>query len=105
MYSLIYLSIKYFPKKDQYALGIRIENMALEILELALLARAKSGLSRMLILKKLDLKLKILKLMIRLASDLKILSTSRYISLQEKALEIGKMLGGWIKKLDTKPAN
>ncbi|OHA90558.1 MAG: hypothetical protein A2832_01015 [Candidatus Zambryskibacteria bacterium RIFCSPHIGHO2_01_FULL_44_22b] len=79
--------------------------MALEILELSLLAKTKIGTSRMLILNKIDIKLKILRLFVRVSYNNEILSQSRYISAEEKLLEIGRMLGGWIKKLNTKPAN
>ena len=102
---MLYNSIKYFPKRDQYTLGIRLEAMALEILELSLLAKTKIGTSRMLILNKIDIKLKILRLFVRVSYNNEILSQSRYISAEEKLLEIGRMLGGWIKKLNTKPAN
>ena len=79
--------------------------MALEILELSLLAKTKIGTSRMLILNKIDIKLKILRLFVRVSYNNEILSQSRYISAEEKLLEIGRMLGGWIKKLNTNPAN
>ena len=59
----------------------------------------------MLILNKIDIKLKILRLFVRVSYNNEILSQSRYISAEEKLLEIGRMLGGWIKKLNTKPAN
>jgi len=58
----------------------------------------------MLILNKIDLKLKTLKFFIRMSYEIKSLSQSRYIKLEERSLEIGRMLGGWIKKLNTKPA-
>ncbi len=67
-----------------------------------LLARAKTGMSKGLILHKIDLKIKLLKLLIRMSFDVKALSQSKYISLEEKLLEIGKMLGGWIKQHNTK---
>ena len=102
---LTYNSIKYFPKKDQYSLGIRLETMVLEILELTVLAKTKAGTSRMLLLNKIDVKLKLFKLFVRIAHDIKAMSQSRYISLEEKLLEIGRMLGGWIRKLNTKPAD
>ena len=38
-----------------------------------------------------------LKVFIRLLSDLKILNEKRYIYCQGYIQEIGKMLGGWIK--------
>ena len=102
---MLYTSIKLFPKKDQYTLGIRLETLTLEILELVLLSRMKTGLSKVLLLKKADLRLKILKLLVRASHEVRALPQSRYIILEEKLLEIGKMLGGWLKKLNTKPTD
>ena len=64
-----------------------------------MMAYVKTGPSKLLILQKADLKLKMIKLFVRLAHDIKVLPTKRYIELEEKLLELGKMLGGWIKAL------
>jgi hypothetical protein len=58
---------------------------------------ARSGTSRALLLGKADLKLKILKLLVRLAYESKAWDEKKYILLEEKLVELGKMLGGWIK--------
>ena len=46
---------------------------------------------------RIDVKLKILKVIIRLCFDIRAINQNKYIILQEKILEIGRMLGGWIK--------
>jgi len=93
----LYAGVKTLPKKDRYTLGVRMEETALEILELCLLARTKIGPGQLLILNKVDIKLKMLKLFIRLAAELKAFSTGTYADLESRLLEIGKILGGWIK--------
>jgi len=85
------------PKKDRYTLGAKCENIILEILELLFLANSKQKASRLLILNKVDVKLKVLKTLIRLCFDVKAIDQKKYILLQERLQEIGKMLGGWIK--------
>ncbi len=62
-----------------------------------MLAREKTGASKKLILKKADFKITIIKLFCRLAFDLKVLQEKHYIEAEEKLLELGRMLGGWIK--------
>lgn len=96
-YARLYAGVKMLPKKDRYTLGVRMEQTALEILELALLARTKTGVSQLLILNKIDIKLKILKLFIRLATEMKALPTGTYAELEGRLLEIGRILGGWLK--------
>ncbi|MEK7184770.1 MAG: diversity-generating retroelement protein Avd [Patescibacteria group bacterium] len=100
LYLFIHLNINAFPKRDRYTLGIQIEQRALKILELIMLAREKEGPSKILILHKIDVELKLLKLFIRMSFDILALPEKKYIDVSEKIIEIGKMLGGWIK--DTK---
>lgn len=89
------------PKRDRYALGLKIDQQALDFFELILMGRAKTSSSKFLILQKADLRLSQLKFFVRLAYDLKVLPEKRYIELEEKLLELGKMLGGWLKFLNT----
>jgi len=50
-------------------------------------------------LENADTKLSLLKLLFRLAYDLKIIDQRKSINLQEQLQEIGRMLGGWIKSV------
>src|SRR3989344_535328 len=83
-----------FPKPDRYTLGRRIENLMLDLIELVLLAKTKTGPSQPLILNKADLKLQTLKLMVRIAHQAKDLSNGAYAKLEEQLLEIGCLIGG-----------
>ncbi len=51
----------------------------------------------MQLLEKASQKLDLLKVLIRLTKDLKILDNKKYLEIQKRIREIGKMLGGWIK--------
>lgn len=73
--------------------------MTLELLELLFLANSKKGQAKLPPLQQADLKLSLLKVLIRLAYDSKAIHLKHYIRLQEKLHEIGRMLGGWIKSL------
>jgi len=41
----------------------------------------------------------LLKYLIRLAYEIKCINIKKYILLEEKIVEIGKMIGGWIKSI------
>lgn len=77
-------------------MGQKIDNTALEILEAITLAGISSQ-NKLNLLEKASQKLDLLKILIRLADDLKILDNKKYLEIQQKIQEIGKMLGGWIK--------
>ena len=51
------------------------------------------------LVEKASAKLSLLKILIRLSADLKIIDRAKYIKLQEQLQEIGRMLGGWLKSL------
>ncbi|OGN11417.1 MAG: hypothetical protein A3B91_00960 [Candidatus Yanofskybacteria bacterium RIFCSPHIGHO2_02_FULL_41_29] len=86
-----------FPKKDRYTLGQRCEEYILKILEGIMLAAQTSKSHKLPILESVSNKLDMLKVFIRLASDVDALSDARYIVCQNHIQEIGKMLGGWIR--------
>lgn len=79
---------------------MRIENTILDLIELFYLAHSKQGTSRLLILNKADITLKMLTTHLRLAYKTKSINDSGFASLSEQVIEIGRMIGGWIK--DTK---
>ena len=58
---------------------------------------SKKGASRLLILNKADILLKILGVHLRLAYKTKCLNDAGFAELAAKNVEIGKILGGWIK--------
>lgn len=62
-----------------------------------LLAQTKENASKLLILNKTDLKVKTIKLFVRMAYEMKSIDQRKYLLLEERLIEIGKMIGGWIK--------
>ena len=99
LYVAAYGMTQDLPKKDRYTLGQKIENNLLEILELLFLANSKRDAGKLPTLYEVDTKLQMMKMLIRLAYDVKAISQPRYLSLQKDLQEIGKMLGGWIKSI------
>jgi len=97
LYLAAHKRILKFKKPERYTLGVRIENTALEIIELLYLAQSKQGASRSLLLNKADIMLKMLTTHLRLAYKTKSINDAGFASLSEQVIEIGSMVGGWIK--------
>ena len=80
-------------------MGIRLENIILDIIELILSASFKqSGIKRELLMRASD-KIDLLKLLIRLAHETQCINTNKYTLLERNLIEIGKIIGGWIKSI------
>ena len=71
------------------------------MLELLFLAQRKSLPSRVLLLERVDAQVQLLKLLIRVMHDTRAIDQKKYLRLEGRLQEIGKELGGWIKKLRT----
>lgn len=91
----LYPSVRSFPKSQQYMLGRRIEDAALEILLELVAANAARDKRRRL--PAADREVEKLRFLVRLAYDLKFISLKRYGRLAGRVDEIGRMLGGWMK--------
>ena len=96
-YKLFHDFLKFFPKTEKYSLGQKIENLILEIIELSLKTAYLPKLEKLTPLKEIDSKTNLLKIIIRLTNEIKSLDNKKYLILQEKLQEIGKMVGGWIR--------
>lgn len=98
-YKLAYQYIQLFPKKDKYTLGKKVDNLILDLIELTFLATYLSKEKKYDVLQKASLKIDLLKILIRLAKEVKALDNKKYIQLQQELQEIGKMIGGWIRSI------
>lgn len=101
MYKLFNEYLKLFPKSEKHSLGRKIENLIIELLIAVLKSAYSPKDKKLLSLKETDEKIFILKILIRLAKETQSLNIKKYIILEEKLQEIGKMLGGWIKSILT----
>jgi len=84
-----------FPKDQRFLLADRIERILLDILEM--LIEAVYSKDRRGILIKINLKLDVLRFMMRIAKDMKYISIKAYVFFCQSVLEIGKMVGGWMR--------
>lgn len=69
------------------------------VLELLLEAGSAPKAEKLVVTRKASVKFDTLKIFIRMAKDLKLLDTKKYIELEKYLQEIGQQLGGWQKSL------
>lgn len=98
-YCDLYLVIEKMPKKDKYSIGTKIEKCTLDLLELVVKAGNATSGDKVPFLTEASAKVDLLKLLIRLAHDIKATDQKKYLKLESQLQEIGRMVGGWIKSL------
>ena len=98
-YRELYLVIEKMPKKDKYTLGGKLSKTCLDLMELLIFAGYSNREDKITFLNKASIKLELLKILIRLGEEIKAISTKKYLLLEEKLQEIGRMLGGWMRSL------
>ena len=84
-----------FPKDQRFLLADRIEKILLDVLEM--LIEAVYSKHKREILIKINLKLDVLRFMMRITKDMKYVDIKAYDYFCQSVLEIGRMVGGWMK--------
>lgn len=88
-------------KRDRFGIYLKIENLSLELLALAIEAAYKPRSQKLSVLETLRTKIEIAKQLIRTAHELKIFQDKVYLNLEEGLQEVSKMANGWIKYAST----
>lgn len=91
-----------FPKAHRFRLAQRIEDAAFGFHERLLRAtRAGPAKSKMRLLLEADVELDKLRFYVRMAAEptLKLITPRQYEHVSRMIVEVGKLLGGWIKKV------
>lgn len=99
LYKYFHTHRYHIPKQDRYIIWQRCENLLLDLLQNIMLASYKSKADKITILYNASNQLNFIRLLVRLAKDIKSLDNKKYILIQNEIDEIGRMLGGWIKSL------
>lgn len=89
-----------FPRNRRFLLGDRIETGLLDVLDK--LIEANYSRDKALPLRQANLQLEKIRYQIRIAYKLRCLDTRRYEFCANAMLEIGRMVGGWIKSAGNK---
>lgn len=92
----IYPILEKFPKNQRFVLAQQIFNSLLEFLKS--LIEANSVYQKRDILRRASINLDKSRLLIRLSKDMRLMNIKKYETSVEKINEIGKMLGGLMRK-------
>jgi len=90
-----YQALAQFPKSEKFALAADMKRCMHAILEYIIEAHKKYY--KKTTLQELDVEVAKLKVYMRLAKDLGFLPLKKYEVWSKMIVEIGKMVGGWIK--------
>ncbi len=95
VYKLWYEFRDHFPKKARFCIGIKIDNLLIEISELLFVASYEHSQNKLPILETAIKKIDILKYFLRISWEIKIISNKKYLFMSEQIQELGRMTGGW----------
>ena len=90
-----YIALRHIPKSERFTLGAEARNVIWK--GLRLIVRANAAKDKRKYLYELDAEIKTLQALIRCAYSLEILPAKKYKVWSEQLVELGRMLGGWIK--------
>lgn len=99
LYKHFYEDLKTISKRDRFAWGERAETIALELLTLSMSAEYMARSEKLSTVRILSARIDLLKILIRLGNELRILDHKKYLARSGELLEIGKMTGGWLKSI------
>lgn len=97
LYKKVYEIRKQVPKQDRFTLWQKLENTLLMLIEYILHASSLYKEEKLPTLERASSKLNVLRILVRLAYDIKSIDNKKYTALQQDIDEIGRMLGGWIR--------
>ncbi len=103
VYDLIQWLIEHvlkFPRSQRFILAQAIVRVALRMEEL--LIEAATGLGTADRLMEADAELAKLRVQLRRCQDMRLLSIAQYEHACQRVTEIGRLLGGWRKKMNVK---
>jgi len=85
-----------FPKSERFRMARRLEDSVFSFYELLIEAARSTKRKRMLLIQA-DIQLEKLRIYVRMSQRRKLTSTSQYHFAAGVLVEIGKLLGGWLK--------
>jgi len=87
---------EHFPKRVRFTFSDRINSLALDVVED--LVEARYARNKQEHLKRANLRLEKLRVLLRLSHKMRYLDYKRYEYAMRQINEVGKMLGGWMKQ-------
>lgn len=90
------------PKQSRFTLGAKIDTLFIDTLELFYIASYLGKEEKLIALQKTNTKLDVLKFFLQISWELSVFDTKKYAELSQSLEEIGRMLGGWKRGLESK---
>jgi hypothetical protein len=87
-----------FPRTYRFTLSERIQRKAMDFQDLIVSAGKSQGGERRAHLKQADVALEQLRFWLRFARELDLLTIGQYEHAARMLVEVGRLLGGWIKQ-------
>lgn len=101
-YKLWHVFHQGFPRLSKYTLGEKIDRLFTELIESLFLAGYGARDEKIKYIFAASARLDLLKYFVQVAWELKCLDHKRYAAMTPPLVEIGKMIGGWMKHMECK---
>ncbi len=92
-----------FPKSYRFSVAAKLENAVLDFIELTTVANMRRD--KLPLLRQADEALARLRLLFRLSYEMRFINVTSFKYGSGKLVELGRMLGGWIKNPRLRTAN
>ncbi|MCC5811221.1 MAG: diversity-generating retroelement protein Avd [Ectothiorhodospiraceae bacterium] len=92
-----YVAVRHFPKSERHVLSQELRLSMWRLLRLVIICSKRYH--KKTTLQELDAELELLRREIRLAKDLGVLPFKQYEVWARHLDEVGRMVGGWLKKV------
>jgi hypothetical protein len=89
-------------KSHKYTIGVDIDSLFREVIKRIISGGYKASEQKIYYLNQASDIFDILKYMLQIAWEMKILDNNKYLALSQPLNEIGKMLGGWQRQTKTR---
>ena len=96
---LLPITVK-FPREQRFVVAARLQETVLDFMES--LYQATEQKQRLTSLRNADIKLKQLRFYLRLGHDLQLIDTRRFEHASRRVDEIGRLLGAWRTRQETR---
>ncbi|MBI5153426.1 MAG: four helix bundle protein [Parcubacteria group bacterium] len=97
LYEIVHKLIFTLPKHERYTLGEKVERTILDTVELFVFVNHISKYEKERVLAQANSKIELLKILFRISLNCKIIEDKKYLEIECRLQEIGKMTQGWIR--------
>jgi hypothetical protein len=101
-YKLWYDFLPHIPKDARYTLGTKVDASLVDAVEAIFVATFLAKEKKLPYVQRAAAKLDLVKFFLQVTWDIKALDNKKYALISEQLAEVGRMLGGWIRQLESR---